>query len=85
MMPGFIISLPGKILSAIAIVSIAYGIGQWQGRSAATAKAEARAVKLALERIQELEKNNAEFKSLDAHNRCLVFARDSGLQDDICD
>lgn len=53
MTPGFIISLPGKILSAIAIVSIAYLAGQWQGRSAATEKAEARAAQATIEQLKE--------------------------------
>lgn len=39
----------------------------------------------ALDRIAEMEKNNAKFKSLDAHERCLVFMRDSGLPDSECD
>jgi hypothetical protein len=35
--------------------------------------------KAALERVQTLEKNNADFRNGTARDRCLVFMRDSGL------
>lgn len=41
--------------------------------------------KKALERIQKLEKSNAEFETLSDRDRCLVFMSDSGLPDSACD
>ncbi|MDW5313718.1 hypothetical protein [Rhizobium sp. PL01] len=41
--------------------------------------------KNALERIQKLERNNAEYENLSARDRCLVFMLDSGLPDSACD
>lgn len=41
--------------------------------------------KAALERIQNLEKNNANFETLSDRDRCLLFMRDSGLPDSACD
>lgn len=87
-MIGFLSLIPNSLKfaagAALAVVAAWYA-GNWNGARVEASAAEARAVKAALERIQELEKNNAEFKTLDARGRCLVFARDSGLQDDICD
>jgi hypothetical protein len=40
--------------------------------------------KLALQRIENLEKNNADFNSLPDRERCLVFMRDSGLPESNC-
>ncbi|MFC0809130.1 hypothetical protein ACFHWW_27430 [Ensifer sp. P24N7] len=40
--------------------------------------------KNALERIQHLEKSNANFKKLSDRDRCLIFMRDSGLPDSAC-
>ncbi|MBB2709641.1 hypothetical protein N2597_08160 [Rhizobium sophoriradicis] len=44
-----------------------------------------KAAKEALDRINTLEKNNANFRNLPARDRCLVFMRDSGLPEDSCD
>lgn len=41
--------------------------------------------KAALERIQQLEKSNADFRKFSDRDRCLVFMRDSGLPDSACD
>ncbi len=41
--------------------------------------------KAALERIQNLEKNNANFEKLSDRDRCLLFMRDSGLPESACD
>lgn len=38
----------------------------------------------ALERIETMEKNNADFLALPDHERCLVFMRDSGLPASEC-
>lgn len=47
-------------------------------------KIVAEQAKLALERIEKLEKNNAEFLALPDRDRCLVFMRDSGLPESHC-
>jgi hypothetical protein len=49
------------------------------------AEIEVKAAKAAIERVLELEKNNAAFSKLGARERCLVFMRDSGLPDSNCD
>jgi len=36
------------------------------------------------ERITEMEKRNEAFRRLEDRERCLVFARDSGLQPEVC-
>lgn len=41
--------------------------------------------KKALERIQKLEKSNADYETLSDRDRCLVFMSDSGLPDSACD
>lgn len=55
------------------------------GRHGERQSAEIVAAKSALERLQKLENNNADFKRLSDHDRCLVFMRDSGLPDSACD
>lgn len=74
-------------LFCVGAVCIAIGTvaGTWHGKSLGKAEAEATAAKLALERVQELEKNNANFKNLPSRERCLVFMRDSGLPENNCD
>lgn len=74
-------------LFCVGAVCIALGTvaGTWHGKSLGKAEAAAEASKLALERVQELEKNNANFKNLSDRDRCLVFMRDSGLPEDNCD
>ena len=49
------------------------------------AQEEAARVRAAQQRIIEMEKRNGAFRNLEARERCLVFARDSGLQPAICD
>jgi len=43
------------------------------------------AIKEASNRISNMEKSNADFRSKSAHDRCLVLMRDSGLPDSGCD
>lgn len=73
-------------LFCVGAVCIALGTvaGTWHGKSLGKAEAAAEAAKLALERVQELEKNNANFKNLSDRDRCLLFMRDSGLPEDNC-
>jgi hypothetical protein len=52
-----------------------------EGRELERAAARIEAAK----RIQDMEKNNAQFRSLSARDRCLAFMRDSGLPASHCD
>lgn len=74
-------------MGAVALLALflAYLGGKWHGGAVATAEIKAAAARAALERIQELEKNNAQFLGLPARERCLMFARDSELPESICD
>jgi hypothetical protein len=74
-------------LFCVGAVCLALGTaaGTWHGKGLGRAEAAAEAAKLALERVQELEKNNANFKNLSDRDRCLVFMRDSGLPENNCD
>lgn len=71
----------GAIVGAALMVIPACRYGQGIERDQVAAE-QGRA---ALERITELEKSNANFKSLSDRDRCLVFMRDSGLPDGACD
>jgi len=64
--------------------ALVYGPAYYNGKSVARSQIEAEAAKEALERIKDLEQDNANFKSLSDRDRCIVFMRDSGLSDDIC-
>lgn len=55
------------------------------GKSIGRAGVELQAAKSALERIEQLEKNNANFKRLPGRDRCVIFMRDSGLPIEQCD
>jgi hypothetical protein len=55
--------------------------GKWIGACDERQAAQIRAGKEALDRVQTLEKNNANFRNLSDRDRCLVFMRDSGLPD----
>ncbi|WP_027685046.1 hypothetical protein [Rhizobium leguminosarum] len=70
----------GLIIGAALMFYPAKWIGAGDERQAA----QIRAGKEALERIQTLEKNNANFRNLSDRDRCLVFMRDSGLPEDNC-
>lgn len=71
----------GAILGALIAFYPAKLIGRSEGRAAI----QAEAAKEALERIGNLEKNNANFRKLSDRDRCLVFMHDSGLPDSACD
>jgi len=71
----------GAVIGACLAFYPAKLIGRSEGRAAV----QAEAAKEALERIDNLEKNNASFRKLSDRDRCLVFMRDSGLQDSACD
>lgn len=71
----------GAVLGAALITGPVYFYGKSEGKDAAAAKAAAEAII----RVQQLEKSNAKFRTLSAHDRCLVLMRDSGLPDSECD
>jgi hypothetical protein len=71
----------GAILGAALIAGPAYLGGKSAGRQEAAAIAASEAIN----RIQELEKNNASFRALPSRDRCLALMRDSGLPDSECD
>lgn len=70
----------GAILGAALIAGPVYLSGKSEGRVEAAAIAAAEAIN----RIQDLEKNNANFRALPSRDRCLVLMRDSGLPDSEC-
>lgn len=78
------ISVAG-VIAMIIIVGASFSLGKREGKNELRADIEVQAAKEALKRIDNLEKNNASFRNLDSHHRCLVFARDSGLPDSTCD
>jgi len=55
------------------------------GKSAGRAERDAAAAKTALERIEQLDQNNAAFKNGTDRDRCLIFMRDSRLPVSNCD
>ncbi|MGV2049002.1 hypothetical protein ACQZ48_02840 [Agrobacterium sp. 22-209-1] len=79
--PNWLKIAAGGLLCAILLAGGSYWLGKRDGRS----QTKIEAAKEALDRINELEKNNASFRSLTDRGRCLVFMRDSGLPDSACD
>ena len=65
--------------------ALVYGPAYLHGKSVARSQIEAEAAKEALERIKDLEEDNANFKALSDRDRCIVFMRDSGLPVEECD
>jgi hypothetical protein len=75
-----------KIAAAIILaVPAVYQFGRWMGAKDARVAAQMEAIKEASSRISNMEKNNADFRSKSARDRCLVLMRDSGLPDGGCD
>lgn len=68
------------VAGALLISAPVYLAGRHDGR----VKVEAAAMASALERIEKMGKENATFKTLPAHDRCVLFMRDSGLPIDAC-
>lgn len=66
-------------------IALTYYPATWIGATNERQAAQGRAGKEALERVQTLEKNNANFRNLSDRDRCLVFMRDSGLPSSACD
>ena len=70
----------GGLLVAALIVGSSYTYGKAVGRQGAAVEA----ANNALDRIEDMERNNADFLALPDRERCLVFMRDSGLPEDHC-
>lgn len=81
LIPNWVKFAAGGLVALVLVAGAAYTLGKREGRS----QAQANAARAALERINQLEKNNASFRNLDDRHRCLVFMRDSGLPESICD
>ncbi|WHA40903.1 hypothetical protein [Agrobacterium larrymoorei] len=75
----------GGMLGAFALTAGAFVLGKHVGGSAARSAIEIEAAKNALDRITEMEKNNASFRNLTPRHRCLSLMRASGLSDSACD
>ncbi|KKX24300.1 hypothetical protein [Rhizobium sp. LC145] len=71
----------GAIVGGALMAAPAY----FYGRQEAAEAAKIEAAKNALNRIEKLEKNNANFRRLSDRDRCLVFMRDSGLPERECE
>ena len=71
----------GVALLGVLLVTVPFLYGRHIGR----AQSEANAAKIALDRINEMDRNDAKFRNLPAHDRCVIFMRDSGLPSSECD
>lgn len=70
----------GALVGASLMMPLSY---HW-GKRAERETAALEAAQNALDRIEDMEKNNADFLALPDRERCLVFMRDSGLSEDHC-
>lgn len=71
----------------LALLASLYGWHKWQTHAAFNAgrAAERKAAMIeAGKRIQDMEKNNEQFRNLSARERCVAFMRDSGLPENHC-
>jgi|GEM_PF-6639715 len=71
----------GALVGALLVAGPVYLAGRSDGRDAGRLEA----AKQSVQRMQQLEKNNAEFNRLSDRDRCLVYMHDSGLPDSACD
>ncbi len=81
LLPNWLKIAAGGLLCAVLLSSGSYWLGKREGRS----QTQIEAAKEAVNRINQLEKNNASFRNLTDRDRCLVFMRDSGLPGSACD
>ncbi len=79
--PNWLKLAAGGLVALVLVASASYAIGKREGRS----QTQIEAAKEALDRINQLEKNNASFRNMSDRHRCLVFMRDSGLPESACD
>ncbi|AHJ10724.1 hypothetical protein P106B_41 [Rhizobium phage vB_RglS_P106B] len=81
LIPNWMRMLGAGVLGAL----VAFGPIYLYGKSAGKTEAAAQAAKAALNRIQEMERHDAKFRTLPARDRCIIFMRDSGLPVSNCD
>ena len=81
LIPGWVKLGAAAVLGAALLSIASFQVGKREGKSAA----QIEAAKEAVNRINNLEKNNASFRNMSDRHRCLVFMRDSGLPDSACD
>ncbi|MCW8283953.1 hypothetical protein K7A42_23905 [Agrobacterium sp. InxBP2] len=81
LVPGWVKLGAAAVLGAALLSIASFHVGKREGKSAA----QIEAAKEAVNRINNLEKNNASFRNMSDRHRCLVFMRDSGLPDRACD
>lgn len=79
--PGWVKLGAAAVLGAALLSISSFQAGKREGKYAA----QIEAAKEAVNRINNLEKNNASFRNMSDRHRCLVFMRDSGLPDSACD
>lgn len=82
--PAWLKIAAGGMLCAFALIAGSYHLGEAMGRSSERAEIELEAAKNALNRITDMEKNNASFRDLAPRHRCIAFMRFSGLPDSAC-
>lgn len=71
--------------AAVAGALLTFGPVYLTGKSAGRAERDATAAKTALERIEQLDRNNEAFKRGSDRDRCVIFMRDSRLPVSNCD
>lgn len=71
--------------AAVAGALLTFGPVYLTGKSAGRAERDAKAAKTALERIEQLDRNNESFKRGSDRDRCVIFMRDSRLPVSNCD
>jgi hypothetical protein len=77
--------IAAALAGGLILAAPAYLIGHHKGAVAERTAIEAQAARNAFERIQNLEKNNEDFRNLPDRERCIAFMRDSGLPISNCD
>ncbi|CDN52549.1 Hypothetical protein RG1141_CH01840 [Neorhizobium galegae bv. officinalis bv. officinalis str. HAMBI 1141] len=81
-----VIKLPVIAVLCFAVGAAAmYYPARWMGATNERQVLAAQSAKEALDRVQNLEKNNANFRNLSDRDRCLAFMRDSKLPISSCD
>lgn len=81
LIPGWVKLGAAAVLGAVLLSIASFHVGKREGKSVA----QIEAAKEAVNRINNLEKNNASFRNMSDRHRCLVFMHDSGLPDSACD
>ena len=74
----------GLIVAAVMIILGYHFNAVRQARNEGREQERAAARIEAAKRIQDMEKNDANFRALPARERCLAFMRDSGLSEQHC-